>query len=91
MSNITTEVVDPRGRLIHSFAQGGHFYEVFHGDTDEAGYGYVGYCDGERSISATRGDVAINALVKKHEVKQLRSAQIIDFTAERIKRLRAED
>lgn len=67
--------IDPRGKALftHQFPAG-VLLEVFQ---DPQG-GYVGYCDGVRSVTSARADLALRGLEKKH-VKAQKTAEIIDF------------
>uniref|UniRef100_A0AB74UMT3 Uncharacterized protein n=1 Tax=Caulobacter phage BL57 TaxID=3348355 RepID=A0AB74UMT3_9VIRU len=60
----------------------GHLFEVYKAPEGHT-HQFVGYCDGELSVSANRVDVAIRALALKHEP----TAEVIDFTAYRLQRL----
>lgn len=80
--------VPGKGKLLHSVFSKGHLYEVYAGNGEDS-FGYIGYQDGERSVAATRPDVCLRALSQKHQVGLPETGEVIDFTAERIRRITA--
>ena len=52
---------------ITEFTRGRLFFEVFETNATD-GFPFVGYCDGVRSVSGNRADVAARALEQKHVI-----------------------
>lgn len=64
---MTQTQTDERGRRVIDTRVSGYRFEVFETTgEDNDGYAYVGYCDGERSVVATRADIAARGLARKH-------------------------
>lgn len=63
------------------FMRGKQRFEIRHEPSGDE-FAYVGYVDGQRSVAATRADIAARALIKKHIVG-LAEAQIVRFPLER--------
>lgn len=88
-----------KAELLHSVTKDGNLFEVYKGQDDEVGYGYVGYCNGERSVVATSVDVALRSLDAKHCLglplgRELPTVaeqdNVVDFTARRLAKVQAE-
>lgn len=85
MTNRDTQTPnDPRGKPVFNVQVKGHVLEVFEAPESE-GYGFVGYCDGERSVAATRGDIALRGLQKKH-IDGLPETEVVDLDTVRLAR-----
>ncbi|AXQ68339.1 hypothetical protein HOT99_gp278 [Caulobacter phage CcrBL10] len=77
----------PTEKPVYAIESGGYLFEV-HRAPDDHPRAYLGYCDGELSASGDSVGVLLRVLARKHAAPK-RTAQVIDFTAEKLKRLRA--
>jgi len=70
----------PKGRpVIRHVANNGDVFEIYQ---DTGGMGFVGYHNGERSVAATRADLAMRGLAQKHLPVVAPAEKIVDFAAE---------
>lgn len=72
-----TQILPAAGRLIHSTKVGDRMVELYE-DTGPENLGFVGYIDGERSVSAVTADMAIRGLSRKLS-DDLPTAEIINL------------
>lgn len=92
---MTQTQTDERGRRVIDTQVCGHRFEVFETTgADSDGYAFVGYCDGERSVVATRADIAARGLAQKHAKTPQEKAQdgdnVISLCAARRRRASGE-
>lgn len=59
-----TQISPAAGRLIHSTKVGDRVVELYE-DTSPENLGFVGYIDGQRSVSAVTADLAMAGLSRK--------------------------
>lgn len=71
---------DYRGTKIFEFVHRTHFFEVFENPNAQDEYIFVGYHNGQQSITATRADICARAMQKKH-LHGLPEGELIDFKA----------
>jgi len=69
---------DHRGNKIFEFVHRTHHFEVFEDPKAEDEYIFVGYHNGQQSITATRADICARAMQKKH-LYGLPEGELIDF------------
>ncbi|AFU86624.1 hypothetical protein D869_gp290 [Caulobacter phage CcrRogue] len=77
----------PTEKPVFATESGGYLFQVYAAPADH-GRAYLGFCDGVLSVSGDTVDVTLRALARKH-AEPKRTAQVIDFTAEKLKRLGA--
>lgn len=74
-----TDTAD-RGKLMFTHrSKTGTLFEVFEAPASD-GMGYVGYADGVRSVAASRPDLVLTGLSRKHLGTGM-TAEVIDFRA----------
>lgn len=74
----STAVQGPR---LFSETHNGHLLEVFQ-DRGPDQHGYIGTCDGVPSVIATRPDLVLTGLKRKH-IDGLPEGELVDFAAAR--------
>ena len=70
------------GRQVLRFRDGHHVFEVYEMNGLTGPDAFVGFCDGERSVTGDRADVVARGLQKKH-VTGLPEGALVDFAKAR--------